>query len=107
MSSNRCFWTGVLALSSLFVCGLSAQSKSSAAGDYAGVIGGALRVKLHLTAASDGLRTCTIESVDQGAIVFPCADFRIDGNALRFRVPRVNGMGRHRQCRWHIAYGHI
>jgi CubicO group peptidase (beta-lactamase class C family) len=82
---------GLLALSGLFACGLSAQSKSSVAGDYAGVIAGALHVKLHITAAPDGSLSGTLDSVDQGAIGIPCADFQIDGNTLSFRVPAVNG----------------
>jgi hypothetical protein len=36
----------LLALSALFTCGLCAQPKPSVAGDYAGVMGGALHVKL-------------------------------------------------------------
>jgi CubicO group peptidase (beta-lactamase class C family) len=84
-------WTGLLTLSVLFACGLSAQSKPSLAGDYAGILAGALHLKLHITAAPDGSLNGTLDSVDQGAIGIPCADFQIDGNTLSFRVPAVNG----------------
>jgi CubicO group peptidase (beta-lactamase class C family) len=89
MSLDRVFWMGLL--SGLFACALSAQSKSSVAGDYAGVLAGALHVKLHITAAPDGSLSGTLDSVDQGASGIPCADFQIDGNTLSFRVPAVNG----------------
>jgi len=84
-------WMGLLALSVLFACGLSAQSKPSVAGDYAGVLAGALHVKLHIVAAPDGSLSGTLDSVDQGAIGIPCADVQIDGNTLSFRVPAVKG----------------
>ena len=61
------------------------------AGDYAGVLGGALHLKLHITAGADGALSGTLDSVDQGANGLPCADFQIDGNTLSFRVPVVNG----------------
>src|SRR5271157_6658227 len=91
MSSIHHSWMGLLTLSGMFACGLWAQSKSSVAGDYAGVLAGALHVKLHITAAPDGSLTGTLDSVDQGAIGIPCADFQIDGDTLSFRVPAVNG----------------
>jgi CubicO group peptidase (beta-lactamase class C family) len=91
MSFDRLFWMGLLMLSGLFACGLSAQSKPSVAGDYAGVLAGALHVKLHITAAPDGSLSGTLDSVDQGATGIPCADFQNDGNTLSFRVPAVNG----------------
>ncbi len=82
---------GLLMLSGLFVGGLSAQSKPSLAGDYAGILAGTLHIKLHITTAPDGLLSGTLDSVDQGANGLPCADIRIDGNTLSFRVPVVNG----------------
>src|SRR6476660_6790507 len=88
---NRRSWMGLLPLSSLFACGLFAQSKPSLAGDYAGILGGALHLKLHITAAPDGVLTGTLDSVDQGANGIPCADFRVDGNTFSFRVPAVSG----------------
>lgn len=91
MSSNRRFWIGLVALSGLFACGLSAQSKSPVAGDYTGVLAGALRLKLHITTAPDGSLQGTIDSVDQGANGIPCADFQIEGNTLSFRVPTIKG----------------
>src|SRR5579862_5276066 len=78
-------------LSGLLVCGLSAQTKPSAAGDYAGVLGGALHLKLHVTAAADGSLSGTLDSIDQGANGIPCSEFKIDGNNFSFRVPAVKG----------------
>ncbi len=68
-----------------------AQSKPSLAGDYAGVLGGALHVKLHIAAAPGGALSGTLDSVDQGANGIPCDNFQIDGDTLSFRVPAVNG----------------
>jgi len=76
----------LLTLSSLF-----AQSKPSVAGDYAGVLGGILHLKLHIKAADDGALSGALDSIDQGAMGIPCADFKIDGANLSFRVPAVNG----------------
>ena len=92
MSLNRhCCVVALLALSGLFVSGLSMQSNPSIAGDYAGVLAGALHLKLHITAAPDGSLSGTLDSVDQGATGIPCADFRLDGNTLSFGVPSVKG----------------
>ena len=84
-------WIGLAALSGLLACNLSAQSRPSVAGDYAGVLGGALHIKLHIVAAPDGSLSGTLDSVDQGAQGIPCADFQLDGSTLSFRVPAVNG----------------
>ena len=88
---NRRFRIDLLALAIASTCGLSAQSKPSLAGNYAGVLAGALHLKLHIAAAPDGSLSGTMDSVDQGASGIPCADFQIDGNHLSFRVPAVNG----------------
>ena len=68
-----------------------AQSGPSVAGDYAGVLGGALHVKLHINVDAAGAITGTLDSVDQGAMGIPCADFHLDGQALTFTVPAVHG----------------
>ena len=67
-----------------------AQQKPSIAGDYAGTLG-PLHVKLHLKVDAAGAISGTLDSVDQGAMGIPCADFHLDGQALSFTVPAVNG----------------
>jgi serine-type D-Ala-D-Ala carboxypeptidase/endopeptidase len=65
------------------------------AGDYQGTLAlgaqGALRLKLHLSAAADGTLSGTLDSLDQGARGIPCADFHLEGNRLTFAVPSVHG----------------
>jgi D-alanyl-D-alanine-carboxypeptidase/D-alanyl-D-alanine-endopeptidase len=68
-----------------------AQAGPGVAGDYAGVLGGALHVKLHLKADTAGTITGTLDSVDQGAMGILCADFHLDGQELTFTVPLVHG----------------
>ena len=80
----------VVALAGAFV-GAFAQPGPPVAGDYAGVLGGALHVRLHVIAAPDGALSCKLDSVDQGAMGIPCADFKIEGASVSFRVPAVNG----------------
>ncbi len=87
---RRCL-VGLLMLFNVFAAGLFAQSKPSIAGDYAGVLGGMLHLKLHITAGPGGALSGTLDSVDQGANGIPCTDFQFDGNSLSFRVPAVNG----------------
>lgn len=67
-----------------------AQSKQNVAGDYLGTLG-PLHVKLHLKVDPSGLVTGTLDSPDQGANGIPCADVRLDGEALSFTVPAVHG----------------
>jgi CubicO group peptidase (beta-lactamase class C family) len=69
---------------------LSAQQKPSIAGDYAGTLG-SLHLKLHLKVDAAGAVAGTLDSTDQGAMGIPCADFHLDGQALAFTVPAVNG----------------
>ena len=84
------FLTSVLML--LFaLMSASAQPAPTVAGDYAGVLGGALHVKLHIKVDAAGAITGTLDSTDQGAMGIPCADFKLDGQALTFTVPAVNG----------------
>lgn len=52
---------------------------------------GPLHVRLHLKVDPSGLVTGTLDSPDQGANGIPCADFRLDGEALNFTVPAVHG----------------
>ena len=68
-----------------------AQTSPAVAGDYAGVLGGALHVKLHIKSDAAGALTGTLDSTDQGAIGIPCADFHLDGQTLTFSVPAVHG----------------
>ena len=67
-----------------------AQQKLGFAGDYARMLG-PLHVKLHVTAASDGTLSCTVDSPDQGMSGVKCADFHVNGQALSFTVLAVNG----------------
>ncbi|MGD0860449.1 MAG: serine hydrolase domain-containing protein [Terracidiphilus sp.] len=67
-----------------------AQQKPSIAGDYAGTLD-SLHVKLHLKVDAAGAIAGTLDSTDQGAMGIPCADFHLDGEALSFTVPAVNG----------------
>ncbi|HLH07280.1 MAG TPA: serine hydrolase [Terriglobales bacterium] len=67
-----------------------AQQQSSIVGDYAGTLG-PLHLKLHITSKPDGGLAGTLDSVDQNALGLPCEDFHLDGNALAFRVPSVQG----------------
>jgi D-alanyl-D-alanine-carboxypeptidase/D-alanyl-D-alanine-endopeptidase len=77
---------------SLLARAVAAQPKPPVvAGDYSGVLAGVLHIKLHIAAAPDGTLSGTLDSVDQGAMGTPCAEFRIDANNLTFRVPSANG----------------
>jgi CubicO group peptidase (beta-lactamase class C family) len=91
------FAAGKIARTVLFACLafpcmlVFAQPAPDIAGDYAGILGGALHVKLHIKVDPAGAITGTLDSVDQGAMGIPCADFHLDGQALTFSVPAVNG----------------
>ncbi len=92
MRLGRSFSTAILAMFGLAIQPLSSQSKAPAlGGEYAGVLAGALHLKLHITAAPDGSLKGTLDSIDQGAIGIPCTDFKTEGDSLSFRVPAVNG----------------
>ena len=80
-----------LALAALCAAHVSAQSKPAISGDYAGVLAGALHIKLHITASPDGALSGTLDSPDQGANGIPCADIQVEGDNVSFRVPMVNG----------------
>ena len=82
----------VLALTAL-VCGgaiTRAQSKIKVDGDYAGTLG-PLHLKLHVKTDAAGAITATLDSLDQGALGIPCADFHLDGLSFTFAVPAVGG----------------
>lgn len=91
MRFDRRFWILSIIVSGFSTLNLCAQSKPSLAGDYAGVLAGALHLKLHVTAAPDGSLSGTLDSIDQGANGIPCADFKVEGDTFSFRVPPVNG----------------
>ncbi len=79
-----------LPIASLFALSrLFAQPKSAMTGEYHGILAGALHRKLHITTAPDGSLTGKLDSIDQGAIGIPCADFHLSGNSLTFQVPLV------------------
>jgi hypothetical protein len=67
-----------------------AQQKPDLTGDYAGSLG-PFHIKLHLIAARDGTLSGTVDSPDQNLFAVPCADFHVNGQALSFTVPMVNG----------------
>jgi D-alanyl-D-alanine-carboxypeptidase/D-alanyl-D-alanine-endopeptidase len=71
----------------------SAQVPESLHGDFAGVLG-PLSLKLHIEPGPDGKPTCTLDSPNQGAIGIPCSDLAVEGSALSFKVPAVNGTWR-------------
>lgn len=80
-----------LVVASCFGSVALAQPSTTIAGDYAGVLGGALHLKLHIVADKPGAFSGTLDSVDQGAMGIPCTDFHLDGQALSFAVPAVHG----------------
>ena len=80
----------VLVFGALAATTMEAQQKPEVAGDYAGMLG-PLHVKLHFKVDAAGTITGTLDSVDQGAIGIPCADFHLDGQTLTFTVPAVHG----------------
>ncbi|MFY9748067.1 MAG: serine hydrolase, partial [Acidobacteriaceae bacterium] len=67
-----------------------AQQKPNIAGDYAGMLG-PLHIKLHIKVDATGAISGTLDSTDQGAMDIPCAEFHLDGTALTFKVPAVQG----------------
>jgi CubicO group peptidase (beta-lactamase class C family) len=67
------------------------QSKPNITGDYVGVLGGSLHLRLHLKADAQGAVSGSLDSLDQGAMGLGCADFHLDGDALSFSVPSVHG----------------
>jgi CubicO group peptidase (beta-lactamase class C family) len=62
-------------------------------GDYSGMVG-PLHLKLHLKAGASGTLDGRLDSIDQGALGLPCANFHVDGKTLAFDVPSVGG-------KWH------
>ena len=72
---------------SLLVClGAAVAQPPKLGGDYSGMLG-PLHLKLHLKVGASGATEGTLDSVDQGAIGLPCANFRIEEKAspLTFR----------------------
>jgi CubicO group peptidase (beta-lactamase class C family) len=66
-----------------------AQQKPALEGYYAGTLG-PLHTRLHVKVDTAGTLSGSLDSPDQGA-VFPCTDFHLDGQALSFAVPAVQG----------------
>jgi D-alanyl-D-alanine-carboxypeptidase/D-alanyl-D-alanine-endopeptidase len=81
----------ILLMLSLNFLPAHAQTTPTVAGDYAGVLGGALHVKLHIKVDAAGAMTGSLDIVDQGAMGIPCADFKLDGVNLNFAVTVVHG----------------
>ncbi len=67
-----------------------AQGAALSQGDFNGQLG-PLALVLHLTKSADGTLGGTIDSPNQGARGIACSDFHLDGAALSFSVPAVNG----------------
>src|ERR1017187_4721228 len=59
-------------------------------GDYSGTLG-PLHLRLHLKTAAAGAIEGSLDSVDQGAMGLPGANFQLEGKALSFDVPSVGG----------------
>jgi CubicO group peptidase (beta-lactamase class C family) len=59
-------------------------------GDYSGTLG-PLHLRLHLKTAAAGAIDGSLDSVDQGAMGLPGANFQLEGKALSFDVPSVGG----------------
>lgn len=66
------------------------QAQPEPLGDYAGVLGDSLHVKLHIRAAN-GTLSGTVDSVDQGAMGLVASDFHVEDGKLSFSVPVVGG----------------
>jgi len=82
--------TGIRWLS-LFVCVLAAGAQGpKVGGDYSGMLG-PLHLKLHLKVSASGALEGSLDSVDQGAMGLPCANFRLGEKELSFDVPSVGG----------------
>ena len=64
--------------------------ESKIGGDYAGTLG-PLHLKLHVKVDAAGAISGTLDSTDQGAMGIPCVDFQLNGTALTFKVPAVQG----------------
>jgi len=67
-----------------------AQQKPDLAGDYTGVLG-PYHVKLHITVGKDGKLTGTADNPDAGLSGMPCTNFSVNGQALSYTVPIVQG----------------
>ena len=81
---------------SIFACvgPALAQMTSRVDGIWLGTLqaGGAkLRVQIHLKSDAAGKESCTLDSLDQGAMGLPCDKVRFEGNRFSFEVPVVNG----------------
>jgi len=48
-------------------------------------------MKLHITAAADGVLSGTVDNVDEGDTGIPASDFKVEDGKLSFSVPRVPG----------------
>ena len=81
-------WLSVL----VFLVAAAAQTPNLG-GDYSGMLG-ALHLKLHLKLSANGAAQGTLDSLDQGAMGLPCANFHVEEKALSFDVPSVGG-------KWH------
>ena len=81
-------WLSVL----VFLVAAAAQTPNLG-GDYSGMLG-ALHLKLHLKLSANGAMQGTLDSLDQGAMGLPCANFHVEEKALSFDVPSVGG-------KWH------
>ncbi|MGC2163287.1 MAG: serine hydrolase domain-containing protein, partial [Silvibacterium sp.] len=50
-----------------------------------------LRIQLHLQASVAGAQNCALDSIDQKAFGIPCSNVVVNGDAVSFDVPAVNG----------------
>jgi hypothetical protein len=80
----------VIASLALVPSHVSAQQNTTIAGDYTGMLG-PLHIRLHLKQNGGGKVTATLDSIDRGALGIRCTDFHMDGDAVTFNVPAVQG----------------
>lgn len=92
-SACACFAFAALALG-IAASQLIAQQKSPVDGIWLGTLkAGAhsLRVQLHVNSDPSGTISCTLDSLDQGAMGLPCKSAVFKGREFSFDVPVVNG----------------
>lgn len=85
-------WLATLVLPVLIATAMQSWSAQAplSPGEFRGEVA-SIPVVLHVTGAADGSLGCTLDSPSQGAHGLPCADLRIEGRQLSFRVPAVSG----------------
>lgn len=91
--AKGCFMVFMRWLLVLMCLGSGVAQSPQISGDYEGMLG-PLHLKLHLKVGASGMAEGTLDSVDQGAMGLPCANFHLEEKALSFDVPSVGGRWR-------------